>query len=390
MPPDLTTAEGQAMALIFLMRRRRRKYLAQKKRIWMRQALKRQAERSAELLGPELKLVTELQQPDEDDRFQKHYSLSREQFEALLTLTAPRIDKAAAATALVKPIPAKESLAICLRLTKNLGFFPTSTRYVVTSIGQSSRVFSRVRFLATGDSYGSIAASFNVGDAVVAKLVPRVCKAIWSSLKDTFLPASNASDWLEVAKGFHERWDFPNCVGALDGKHIMVKASPPLPAAVASSAAAAASDAAEGDVEAAQGHVMESPKRKPSPASSSITVLAVADAFSCFRMIEVCPFGRKSDRGMFAASEFGKALHEGKLGLPEDAPLPGVASDLGPMPHVFISGESFPLKQVPLFFTLVAKNRTKFEFVVISRNCGFKHVILYRRRSCHLAENLFV
>ena len=33
-------------------------------------------------------------------------------------------------------------------------------------------------------------------------------------------------EWINVAQGFEERWDFPNCMGALDGKHIAVVPPP--------------------------------------------------------------------------------------------------------------------------------------------------------------------
>lgn len=32
--------------------------------------------------------------------------------------------------------------------------------------------------------------------------------------------------WQEVAEGFAKRWNFPNCLGAVDGKHIQIKAPP--------------------------------------------------------------------------------------------------------------------------------------------------------------------
>lgn len=33
-------------------------------------------------------------------------------------------------------------------------------------------------------------------------------------------------EWKHIEKGFYDRWNFPNCVGALDGKHIRVQCPP--------------------------------------------------------------------------------------------------------------------------------------------------------------------
>jgi len=31
------------------------------------------------------------------------------------------------------------------------------------------------------------------------------------------------SDWKNIAKEFNEKWDFPNCLGAVDGKHVVIQ-----------------------------------------------------------------------------------------------------------------------------------------------------------------------
>lgn len=116
------------------------------------------------------------------------------------------------------------------------------------------------------------------------------------------------------SRGFKQRWNFPNCLGALDGKHVVIQAP------------------------ARSGFQFFNYK-----GTYSIVLLALVDASYRFRVVDVGAFGRSSDGGILAVSLFGQALREGTLDLPEDAPLPG-ADDLGPMPHVFVADEAFPLK----------------------------------------------
>lgn len=35
---------------------------------------------------------------------------------------------------------------------------------------------------------------------------------------------SDAEEWTKHAKKFQDVWNFPNCLGAIDGKHVMVQA----------------------------------------------------------------------------------------------------------------------------------------------------------------------
>ena len=35
---------------------------------------------------------------------------------------------------------------------------------------------------------------------------------------------SNQQEWKEISDQFEGQWNFPNCIGAVDGKHIVVQA----------------------------------------------------------------------------------------------------------------------------------------------------------------------
>lgn len=58
-------------------------------------------------------------------------------------------------------------------------------------------------------------------------IIPEVCKVIWDVLQPLYLRCPNEeSEWLQIANDFNSLWNFPNCLGAIDGKHIRIKAPP--------------------------------------------------------------------------------------------------------------------------------------------------------------------
>ena len=50
-----------------------------------------------------------------------------------------------------------------------------------------------------------------------------VCFAIWQEFYDEVLKFPDEQRWQEIIDGFQKRWQVPNCMGALDGKHIRIK-----------------------------------------------------------------------------------------------------------------------------------------------------------------------
>ena len=65
---------------------------------------------------------------------------------------------------------------------------------------------------------------FRVGRATVCKIIYETCNAIWDALSEPFLKAPASShEWKQIANGFGTEWNFPTCLGALDGKHIAME-----------------------------------------------------------------------------------------------------------------------------------------------------------------------
>ncbi|KAJ8939155.1 hypothetical protein NQ318_022821 [Aromia moschata] len=79
-----------------------------------------------------------------------------------------------------------------------------------------------LKFLATGDSFQTIAFSYRLGHSTVHAIVQVVCNAIVTKLLT--IPTSHRKDWENIFGWFWTTWNFPNCLGALDGKHIEIVA----------------------------------------------------------------------------------------------------------------------------------------------------------------------
>lgn len=125
------------------------------------------------------------------------------------------------------------------------------------------------------------------------------------------MPVPSEADWRTIAEEYRELWNFPHCVGAVDGKHVVIQ------------------------FPANSGTLYSNYK-----GSYSIVFLAVVDARCRFRLVDIGTYGGSSD--VLSSSVLGQALRDASLSIPPDQHLPG-AEHLGPLPHVFIGDEAFPL-----------------------------------------------
>lgn len=170
-----------------------------------------------------------------------------------------------------------------------------------------------LRFLATGNSYKSLAFDFRVAHNTISLFVPEVCRAILEEYRDeVFRTPRTPAEWAVVAQRFQDRWNFPHCCGAIDGKHIAIKKPPQT------------------------GTLYYNYK-----GFFSMVLLGVVDADYKFLWADVGSNGSASDAGVFNGSVLEPALREGRLGFPQPDPLPNDDRDT---PYFIVADDAFPLR----------------------------------------------
>ena len=168
--------------------------------------------------------------------------------------------------------------------------------------------------MATGDSFRTLSARFRVGVSTVHNIIVETCSAIWDILQPKVMPEPTRQDWIRIEQEFAERWNFPNCCGSLDGKHIMIT-----------------SPAKSGTLYYNyKGHF-------------SLNLMALVDANYKFISIDVGDYGSNADGAVFRKSAFGQRFLDNDMDVPPPKTIPN-AEHLGSLPYVIVADEAFPLK----------------------------------------------
>ena len=152
-------------------------------------------------------------------------------------------------------------------------------------IPSDQRLCVTLFYLATGDSFKTLALFFRMGESTIRAIVYQTCQAIWDILSPLHLSTpTRENEWEKIARGFEHQWNFPNCLGAIDGKHCYI----------------------------------QSPANSGSEyfnykGTFSIVLLGICDSLYKFVYIDVGTPGRWSDGGTFDQCTLNDALKDGGL-----------------------------------------------------------------------------
>ncbi|XP_037577053.2 uncharacterized protein LOC119459316 [Dermacentor silvarum] len=211
--------------------------------------------------------------------FKKYYRMVPQQFDFILSLVGRDLDR-----------------QYCIR----------------EPISSAERLAMTLRYLSSGDLMQDIALSFRVGISTARLAVRVTCRALWHRLQPIYMPKPDVAAWLRTAEGFGRTWQFPNCIGAVDGKHVHIKR----------------------------------PKNSGTmyfnyKGTYSIVLLAIVDSDYKFVVVDIGAYGKQSDGGVLQQSQFGQRLEQGQLQLPRSLALPNTMQQA---PCVFVGDEAFQLR----------------------------------------------
>ncbi|KAI8423974.1 hypothetical protein MSG28_002640 [Choristoneura fumiferana] len=154
---------------------------------------------------------------------------------------------------------------------------------------------------------------FRISASTISLFVPEVCLAIYTALKEYIKVPTTLEEWLKIAEGYETIWQFPHCIGALDGKHVIIKAP------------------------AHSGSTYFNYK-----GSHSIVLMIVVDANYRIIYMHCGMVGRISDGGVFHDTALYAALESRSLNLPPPRPLQGRQIDV---PYVLLADDAFALSK---------------------------------------------
>ncbi|RVE40776.1 hypothetical protein evm_014574 [Chilo suppressalis] len=154
---------------------------------------------------------------------------------------------------------------------------PCQNYVVRDTVSAEEKLVITLRYLATGCYFADLHYAYRLGKSTVIEIVQKTCYVIWHKLKNIVMKVPTKAEWEEISKQFQKYTNFPNCIGAIDGKHIRII--------------------------------------KPNDSGSlfynyksyfSTVLLAVCDANYCFIAVNIGAYGKSNDSTIFQDSVFYK------------------------------------------------------------------------------------
>ena len=157
------------------------------------------------------------------------------------------------------------------------------------------RIAIALRFVATGESYRALEYHFRVPHSLICNIVREVMEAIYQEFQDALQCPNKSEQWKQVADDFFQKWQYPNCIGAVDGKHINIRATPD------------------------SGTIYFNYKK-----FFFIVLMAVVDAKYRFLSVSVGSLSSNSDKGIFNLTGLSSAIEGKYAGLADPDVLVGM------------------------------------------------------------------
>nr|CAH7748459.1 unnamed protein product [Callosobruchus chinensis] len=157
-------------------------------------------------------------------------------------------------------------------------------QYRSDSITAEERLVITLQYLSQSTTMQALAWTFHTEHSTIHYVIHETCKTLWDVLAPQYLKTpESAEEWLNISKGFDERWNFPHCLGSI----------------------------------------------------------ATCDYKYKFTFVDIGAYGSQSDGGVFGNSVFGQRLENNTMNIPPEQVLPGTNIMI---PYFFVGDKAFPLK----------------------------------------------
>ena len=164
---------------------------------------------------------------------------------------------------------------------------------------------------STAASFRHLAFEFRMGDSTVSLVLKETAQILRDILQSLNMPQPTVVQFKKTAAKYHSNWNFPQCLGAIDGNHVCI---------------------------ICLAHA--GTKYFNYKSYYSILLLEEADATYEFTIIDVGDYEMHSDGDTFRSSRVFQMVRNKNLNIPPDECLPYATISV---PYVFVADEGYPL-----------------------------------------------